>query len=36
MDKDKKYNIILGLMIFFFVIIVGIAIAFGLGYIGIK
>jgi len=33
---DKKYNIVLGLMIFFFLIIVGVALAWGLGYIGLK
>lgn len=32
-EKDKKYNIILGIMIFLFVIIVGIVFAWGLGYI---
>lgn len=36
MEKDKKYNVVLGLMIFFFLIIVGVSIAWGLGYIGIK
>lgn len=33
---EKKYNIVLGLMIFFFLIIVGVALAWGLGYIGIN
>ncbi len=33
---EKKYNIVLGLMIFFFIIIVGITIAWGLGYIGVN
>lgn len=36
MEKDKKYNVVLGLMIFFFLIIVGVSIAWGLGYIGLK
>ena len=36
MEKDKKYNVILGLMIFFFILFVGISIAWGLGFIGIK
>lgn len=36
MEKDKKYNVILGLMIFFFIIIVGVGIAWGLGYIGLN
>ena len=35
MEKDKKYNVVLGLMIFFFVIIVGVCLAFGLGIITI-
>jgi len=33
---EKKYNIVLGLMIFFFLIIVGVALAWGLGIIGLK
>ena len=33
---EKKYNIVLGLMVFFFIIIVGGALAWGLGYIGLK
>lgn len=33
MEKDKKYNIILGLMIFFFILFVGVCIAWGLSYI---
>ncbi len=36
MEKDKKYNVILGLMIFFFIIIIGVGIAWGLGYIGLN
>lgn len=36
MEKDKKYNVVLGLMIFFFLVIVGVSIAWGLGYIGIN
>ena len=36
MEKDKKYNIILGLMIFFFILFVGVCIAWGLGIIGLK
>ena len=36
MDKDKKYNIILGLMIFFFIIIVAGCLAWGLGIISIN
>lgn len=32
-EKDKKYSIILGIMILLFLIVVGIAIAWGLGYI---
>lgn len=33
MEKDKKYNIILGLMIFFFILVVGISLAWGLSSI---
>lgn len=33
MEKDKKYNVILGLMIFLFIIFVGLCIAWGLGYV---
>ena len=33
MEKDKKYNLILGLMIFFFIILVAGCLAWGLGYI---
>lgn len=33
MEKDKKYNVILGLMIFFFVLVVGISLAWGLSSI---
>jgi len=33
-EKDKKYHIILGVMLFLFIIFVGICIAFGLGVIG--
>ena len=36
MEKDKKYNIVLGLMIFLFVIVVAVCLAWGLGIIGIK
>lgn len=36
MEKDKKYNLVLGLMIFFFVLLVGVCLAWGLGYIGIN
>lgn len=36
MEKDKKYNIVLGIMIFLFILLVGIAIACGLGVIGLK
>lgn len=36
MDKDKKYNAILGIMIFLFLIILGVALAWGLGYISIN
>ena len=36
MEKDKKYNIILGLMIFLFILFVGICIAWGLGIISIN
>ena len=36
MDKDKKYNIVLGLMIFFFLLLVGVCLAWGLGFIGLK
>ena len=35
-EKDKKYNAILGIMIFLFLIVLGVALAWGLGYIGIK
>ncbi len=33
MSKDKKQNIILGVMIFVFVVFMGVTIAWGLGYI---
>lgn len=36
MEKDKKYNIVLGIMIFLFILVVGFAIAWGLGIIGLK
>lgn len=36
MEKDKKYNIVLGLMIFFFILVVGISLAWGLSSIGKK
>ena len=36
MEKNKKYNIVLGLMIFFFVIVVAGCLAFGLGIISIN
>lgn len=36
MEKDKKYNMILGFMIFFFIISIGFCIAWGLGYIGLQ
>lgn len=36
MEKDKKYNLVLGLMIFFFILFVGVCVALGLGFIGIK
>ncbi len=36
MKNDKKYNIVLGIMIFLFIVVIGIGIAWGLGYIGIK
>jgi len=36
MEKDKKYNIVLGLMIFFFLLFVGVCLAWGLGYIGLA
>lgn len=36
MEKDKKYNVILGIMILLFLIVVGIAVAWGLGIIGLK
>jgi len=36
MEKDKKYNVVLGLMIFFFILFVGVCIAFGLGVITIN
>lgn len=32
MEKDKKYNIVLGLMIFFFILFVGVCVAWGLSY----
>ena len=32
-DKDRKYNIILGVMIFLFIIIIGISIAWSFGYV---
>ncbi|MDD2627485.1 MAG: hypothetical protein PHR25_00350 [Clostridia bacterium] len=36
MEKDKKYNVILGLMIFFFIALVGVAFAFALGIFSIN
>ncbi len=36
MEKDKKYNVVLGLMIFFFILFVGISLAWGLSSIGKK
>ena len=36
MEKDKKYNVVLGLMIFFFILFVGVCVAWGLGFIGLK
>ncbi len=36
MEKDKKYNVVLGLMIFFFILVVGISLAWGLSSIGKK
>ena len=36
MEKDKKYNLVLGLIIFFFVLLVGVCLAWSLGYIGIN
>ena len=36
MEKDKKYNVILGLMIFFFILFLGVCVAFGLGIISIN
>jgi len=36
MEKDKKYNIVLGIMIFLFILVVGAAVAWGLGIIGLK
>lgn len=33
MEKDKKYNVVLGLMIFFFILVVGISLAWGLSSI---
>jgi len=36
MNNDKKYNIVLGLMIFFFILFVAVCIAWGLGFIGIN
>lgn len=36
MEKDKKYNLVLGLMIFFFILFVGVCVAWGLGFIGLK
>lgn len=33
MNKEKKQNAILGVMIFLFVVFVGVTIAWGLGYI---
>lgn len=33
MEKDKKYNLVLGLMIFFFILVVGISLAWGLSTI---
>lgn len=35
-EKDKKYSVILGVMLFVFVVFVGVCIAWGLGYIGIN
>ena len=36
MEKDKKYNIVLGVMIFLFIVVVGIVIAWGLRNVGVK
>jgi len=36
MEKDKKYTLVLGLMIFFFILFVGVCVAWGLGFIGIN
>lgn len=36
MGKNKKYNVILGLMIFFFIIIMGVVLAFSLGIFSIN
>lgn len=33
MEKDKKYSVIVGLLIFFFILFVGVCVAWGLGYI---
>lgn len=35
-EKDKKYNLILGLMIFFFILLVAVGVAYGLGIISIN
>lgn len=36
MEKDRKYNVVLGIMILLFLIIIGIAVAWGLGVIGLR
>ena len=36
MEKDKKYNTILGLMILFFLLFVGVCLAWGLGFISVN
>ena len=36
MDNNKRYNVVLGIMIFLFIIVIGVALAWGIGYIGVK
>ena len=36
MEKDKKYNVVLGLMIFFFLLLVGVCVSWGLGLISVN
>ena len=36
MEKDKKYNVVLGLMIFFFLLFVGVCLSWLLGFITIN